>query len=270
MSWTESEIPTTGPRVALLGPVTIDGISITKSQRALISALGVHQHSGANVDAIADVVWANRVPISARASVQNQVARLRNTFGPELIHTQRDRYRLGGTTDIAQFEMLLSPWLHRPLNNNAIPALTAALELWRGIPFEDIDEQVYAVVERTRLEHLRGLAVERLAIARLQQGQFTLTIGELLVRTTAAPFHERAWELLMIALYISERRTEALQSYTQFEEHLSTELAAKPSLVLRRLRETIALDEPLDVIESLRLCEQSVDSPRSLQALATA
>lgn len=270
MSWTQNRTHEEGPKIALLGPVTIDGVSITKSQRALISALAVHQNAGANADSVADIMWGNRVPISARASVQNQVARLRNTFGPELIHTQRDRYRLGGTTDIAQFEMLLSPWLHQPLSKKAIPLLTAALELWRGIPFENVDEHVYAVVERTRLEHLRGLAIERLAIARLLQGQFTLTIGELLVRTTAAPFHERAWELLMIALYVSGRRTEALHSYADFEEQLSTELAAKPSLVLRRLREVIALDEPLDVIESLRLCEQTVSAPRSLQELATA
>ena len=270
MSWKHDVSIRTGPEIALLGPVTIGGASITKSQRAVISALVLHQECGATADAIADFIWGSRVPSSARASVQNQIARLRNTFGAQMIHTQNDRYHLRGTTDITRFELKISPWLRQPLNKSAIPALTAALELWRGRPFEDIDENVHALVERTRVEHLRGLAVERLAIARLLQDQFTLTIGELLVRTRAAPFHERAWELLMIALYISGRRTEALQNYAEFENLLDTEFAAKPSLAIRRLRGVIALDETLDVIDSLRMSEQSVADHHSLHVLATA
>jgi len=270
MSVIGSQFNSTGAQVAVLGPATINQVAITKSQRVLVAALALDQRGGATTNTLADIVWDSQLPASARASIQNQVSRLRNAFDTDLIQTDGDRYFLNGTIDIHTFETSLQPWLDEPSAAQSIPALSAALSMWRGSPFEDIDGHILAIVERTRLEHLRGIAIEKLAIARLLQNQFSVTIGELLVRTATTPFHERSWELLMVALYLSGRRTEALSNYAKFEQVLSAELGAEPSTVIKRLRAVMALDQPLDVSEALRVPSPAVTEPLPLRVLATA
>jgi len=255
-------------KITVLGPVTIDSATVTPRQRALIAALVLNNANGATTDALADAIWGRRTPESARASIQNQVARLRNTFGADLIKTREDRYFVAATTDADQFETLITPWLNQPPSGRAVPVLGSALDLWRGTPFEDIHDHFAASIERARLEHIRGLAIESYTLALLTQGQLGNAIGELSVRTVAAPFHERAWGLLMISLYESGRRTEALQAYGRFADLLHAELAAEPSAALKRLRQAVALDEPLDVRESLDV--RATATSRPLIALATA
>jgi DNA-binding SARP family transcriptional activator len=243
--------------VAALGPLTIDGQSVTPGQRSLVAALVLHQRSGATAEALTDAIWGKSPPSSARASIQNQIARLRGSFDINLITTRHGRYHLNAITDIARFQHLISPWMSTEPDALAAAELQAALDLWRGLPFEDLTENRAAEIERTRLEHLRGLVIERLAISRLIAGQYAEAIGELSVRTSTEPFHERAWELLVVALFLTGRRTEALTRYATFETILRDGLSAEPSTALKRLRGTVAVDGPLDMDEALRTRQAS-------------
>ena len=59
-------------------------------------------------------------------------------------------------------------------------------------------------------------------------------------RTTADPFHDRAWELLLIALYLANRRTEALATYAEYARFLGEQFAVAPSSSMRDLRRIVA------------------------------
>ena len=247
------------PEVRVFGPVVVGERSVTPRQRALLSALALHHEQGATVETVADAVWAGRPPASARASIQNHVARLRAEFGPHLIVTSGNRYHLDSDLDVARFEALGTLWLTRVPTVAAVADLDEALGLWRGAPYEVLVEHGPADVERTRLEHLRGQLDERLAIAHMLTGDHTRAIAGLTVRTRVAPFHERAWELLIAALFHSGRRTEALAAYEQFRQLVRAELSTEPSASTRRLRDAVEAADPLAGHDVMRLPASTSD-----------
>jgi DNA-binding SARP family transcriptional activator len=85
--------------VTVLGPVTIDGVAVTRRQQIVLAALASFGDDGAGTDRLIEAVWPDAIPRSARASLQNQVARLRAGFGADAIETIDDGYRLRRSTD---------------------------------------------------------------------------------------------------------------------------------------------------------------------------
>lgn len=117
--------------------------------------------------ALVDAMWCDRAPTSARKSAQNQIARLRQTFGADLIVTEGDRYQLTALTDVA----VIDETAHRfdPLSASIddITAVVGILATWRGEPFADLTECPYADAERARLDMVQARLVEALSLARL-------------------------------------------------------------------------------------------------------
>ena len=236
-------------RVTVLGPVTLDGEAVTRGQRAVVAALILHGGDGATLDDLIDAVWPSGGPAAARASVQNQIARLRSTFGPDVVTHRSGRYRFCGATDVARFEALASPWIDRPPCPESIDDLVAALALWRDMPYGVLTDHDAASVERVRLEHLRAAAIETLAMSLMAANRLVDAVGTLMARTTADPFHDRAWELLLIALYLANRRTEALATYAEYARFLDEQFAVEPSSRMRDLRRTVADELPLSLAD---------------------
>ncbi|MEO1056102.1 MAG: BTAD domain-containing putative transcriptional regulator [Actinomycetota bacterium] len=232
------------PDVSVLGTARVHGAPVTAGQRALVAALVLHRHDGASTDTLIDAIWPHGAPNSARASVQNQVARLRRVLGAGSIVYADGRYRLAGTTDVDRMEHAVEQ-LSQPGGAASTPVIAAALDLWRGVAFEDLPDDHHAQVARVALEQQRSALVERLAAEWLRAGRTADTTTLLRVRTAEAPFHERAWELLITALYECDRRTEALATYMEFETLLAERLGTTPSQRVRALRSTIADERPL-------------------------
>ncbi len=232
------------PDVAVLGAVRVHGAPVTAGQRALVAALVLHRHDGASTETLIDAIWPHGAPNSARASVQNQVARVRRVLGAGSIIHADGRYRLAGTTDVDRMEHAVEQ-LNQPTGAASTQVIAAALDLWRGVAYEDLPDDHYAQVERVALEQQRSALIERLASEWLRAGHTTNTTTLLRVRVAAAPFHERAWELLITALYESDRRTEALATYMEFETLLADRLGTTPSQRVRALRAAIADERPL-------------------------
>ena len=88
------------PDVAVLGSARVHGSAVTPGQRALVAALVLHRRDGATTDALIDAVWPHGAPNSGRASVQNQIARLRRRLGLRSITHIDGRYQLAGSTDV--------------------------------------------------------------------------------------------------------------------------------------------------------------------------
>lgn len=199
------------------------------------------------MDVLVDAVWPGSPPPSARQSIQNQIGRLRHTFGSGLIVTSADRYRLGWATDVEAID-LVAPLCGAMLTHVEASRVAAVLTSWTGEPYADLPDHASAQAERARLDHVRSRLVEALAIHHLTDptGDPHVAIVDLTVRTATDPLHEQAWELLVAALHLVGRRTEALGTYARFAQVLDEQIGAAPSRRFEQLRAAVDADRPLD------------------------
>lgn len=232
--------------VGVLGPVRVGGTAPSRRQRSILAALALHGGATSR-DRLIDAVWAGQAPRSARQSLQNQIARLRATFGDDLIVTEPGGYRLGWTCDVASFESLIGPHLGRAPSHAAVEPLTAALALWRGTPFADLDDVPGLDAARARLEEMFASGAEQLAACRLRRGADPAILGELHSLVAEEPYRERRWALLMTALHRAGRSAEAIDAFDRMAAVLDTDLRARPSNAIRRLRDAIGAHDVLDL-----------------------
>jgi DNA-binding SARP family transcriptional activator len=254
--------------VLVMGPTLIEGECVTPGQRSLLAVLALHAVDGAAIDVLADGVWGWRPPASARSSLQNQITRLRRSFGSDLIVCTQGRYRLDARTDRDRFVELVTPWLSRRPSVALIAPVTAALALWRGTPFHDVPDHQDADIERARLEQLRGAAVELLAIARITDGQLDTAIAELSIAAEADPYRERIWELLLVTLHLAGRRPEALAARHRYMDRLRLGLSAEPSRSFMHLVSMIEQDAVIDLAEYINSTVAGEAAPRQSRACA--
>ena len=238
----------------VLGPLDIRGTTVApRKQRLLLAALLARRGGWVSTGHLVDVLWEDDPPRSAMANMQTYVWELRRRLPPTRLgrpRVQRDRegYRIpleDGELDAGAFEDLAAR------GRRAIAAgdtgrgaglLSAALELWRGEPFEDVADAVPAAV--TRLREQRLLAGEDLLDARLRLGEHREAVDELYRLTEADPLRERPWTQLMLALYRCGRRAEALHTYHRLYRLLDTEYGIPPGAPVRELHEAILADDP--------------------------
>lgn len=236
-----------GGRVEVLGRTTVGGEEVTGRQRAILAALAFH-HRGATTGTLIDAVWGDEPPRAARQSLHNQITRLRRRFGPDLVHTELDCYRLGQEPDVVRFERLAAPWAHGPVGADAVAPLRGALELWRGTPYLDLPDHHHAVApERVRLAELRSRSMERLALSLLATGDPRTAAVELRRLLDDEPYREDTWALLMVALHRDGRRAEALATYDEVADRLEQEMGVRPGASLQRLAAEVATDGAIDL-----------------------
>jgi DNA-binding SARP family transcriptional activator len=227
-------------RVTVTGAVGIDGERLTGRQRSIVAALALHGDDGCTTDVLIDAVWAGEAPKAARQSLQNQITRLRRRFGPELIETDHDGYRLRVETDLDVFERRLAGLLDAAADPATIGDLEAGLAEWRGVPYDDLAEYVPAEAERNRLVDLHARAQEQLIVARMADGDHDRAASALAALVIEAPYRERRWRLLVLANHLAGRHADALASYDRAVVRFADDLRARPSAVLTSMRDRIA------------------------------
>lgn len=254
--------------VRTIGTVTIDGHGVTKSQRPLVSVLALSRRDGATIDAMVDAMWRHQAPTTAKNSIQNQIARLRHSFGGNLIVTSGDRYQLIATTDIDHIDRAAALCDRARLAPDDVQEIADLLDGWNGEPYADLPDYPKAQAERARLHHVQSRLVETLAMSRLIDpvGDHETAIMDLTVRTSTNPLHEQAWELLVAALHLSGRRTEALGTYARFSDVLDQQVGAAPSRRFQHLRGVVDADQPIDPMAVLS--PTGVVAPVPLRATA--
>ena len=122
--------------------------------------------------------------------------------------------------------------------------LRAALALWRGRPYADLDHIPGLEAEVRRLEELRLIAVELRIDADLATGRHEAVIGELEALAAEHPLREGFRARHMLALYRAGRQAEALRAYQRTREVLADELGIDPSPELQQLEERILSHDP--------------------------
>ena len=259
-------------RVGILGAAEarLDGAPVDlgpRKQRALVAALALHGGRPVPPDTLVDLLWGDAPPAAVTATLQGYVARLRRALEPDraprtpsqVLVTEGSGYALAlgeDALDAARFEALVGS-VHQRLGAGGIttaPAspdleadfadLNAALSLWRGVPYAELEDAPAAQAERARLEELRVIALEDRAVAALGLGRHAMVAGELEVLTSTYPLRERLWGLRALALTRAGRQADALEVLRQVRDLLTEELGLEPGAELRALQASLLQQDP--------------------------
>ena len=252
-------------RVSVLGPLAVEAdgreVHVAGShRRRLLALLASRPGRMVSVDAIVDALWGEDPPPTAAKTVQTHVVRLRRSLtaaDAELIETVRGGYRLAvdpAAVDAVRFERLAADGrreLARGAAGSAAAMLGEALGLWRGPAYGEFGDAEFAAAERVRLDELRLRAMEDLAEAQLASGAAAVPIPELERLVVEEPGRERAWALLMRALYAAGRQHHALVTYQRARRTLAESFGLEPGPELRALERQI-LDQDPELIVATR------------------
>lgn len=249
--------------VYLLGPIEIvhDGQPIPLSgrrQRALVAALASEVGKVVSTGRLIDALWGEQPPASARAKLQGCVSDVRKVLAHLTPETMRARWPLmtrepgyllsaeGVVVDLLQYLSLLHLAGHE-LDAGEVAAasehLGEALRLWRGPAYADARTPVLSAMA-VAIEGGRLLAIERKAECDLRLGRYDMVINEGGLVLAAHQAREGMRAAVMLALYRSGCRAEALELYRMGRRLLREQLGIEPGPVLRRLHEFILCDDP--------------------------
>ena len=238
----------------MLGPLraVVDGTPLAlaaEKHRVLLAALLLRANQVVPVSELLDHLWADAPPPGARAAVHTYVHRLRRSFGRlDVIVTSGDGYIINvppAALDVHQFRALLDRADKAALQADAAleaSSLRTALALWRGRALADVSSpSLHAYALAMDEERLR--VTERCVEVELARGRHADVISELRGLTAEHPMRERYWQQLMLALYRSGRRADALQAFRTIDRKLRDELGIEPGDGLRELHQAVLIGE---------------------------
>jgi len=238
--------------IAVLGPLEVEGQSngLSPRDRVVLSALVVRGRDPSSTEALADVLWGDDLPASWAKVVHGCIARLRKRLGAAAIESGAAGYRLRVTeteVDSRRFEWLFER--ARVALAGGDPERTShlvreALDLWRGQALSDLEEWEPGRVEAARLDGLRMDADELCIEAATRAGRARDVLDGARALVAEAPFRERRWALLAIALHQAGRQAEALAALKRARTMLVDELGLDPGRQLVELEEQLLRQDP--------------------------
>lgn len=238
---------------ALLGPVEVDGpdgpVALGGPRgQSVLAALLLNANRVVSLDALADAVWGEQAPASARAQVQNRVSALRKALDAacpagELIVTEGSGYSIRVEDDWLDVDRFGHAVVDAEALAPADPVLAAArlamgLALWRG-PALDGLLTPYLRSAAQHLEERRMAALGKRIQLDLDLGRHADLVPELTRLTSLHPFREDLCGLLMLALYRTGRQAAALEAFRGMRLALDEQLGVAPGAELRQLHEAI-------------------------------
>jgi DNA-binding SARP family transcriptional activator len=149
-----------------------------------------------------------------------------------------------GELDADDFTVLVEQgkrFLYSGCYESATRALRSAIGLWRGSAFGQSESAVISAYA-TLLDEARLECTELLMESELQCGRHGRIIGELRALITQHPLREKLPQQLMLALYRSDRRADALEVYRVARQRLNNEVGIDPCRALQDLHQSILHD----------------------------
>ena len=244
-------------RFGLLGPVLVEGdgspIEITSAMaRAVLAVLLLNANTVVPESQLIGALWGETPPASATASLRNHLMRLRRQLGEEggaRIRAVVPGYLFRvepGELDLDSFAELSAAGRRAAQGGQWTKAsedLAAALSLWRGAPLADVSGPQQDVRIQSLLE-ARLQAFEGRIEADLELGRHAELVDELRGLIADQPRHEAFHGQLMLALYRTDRRDEALEAFESLRRTLVDELGVEPSPSLQQLHRRILDGDP--------------------------
>jgi DNA-binding SARP family transcriptional activator len=218
--------------------------------RQLLALLLINANRAVGIDHLIDELWST-APRSALANLRTYVADLRriSTIGAAL-DTRPNGYLLrvpDDAVDLAEYERLVSAGLaalDRDQIDTAVEHLIRAERLWRGPAFAGLrgSPSLDAVAQST--ESLRLSAIESLAEARLRRGADRALVPDLRRHLATHPLRERAWMILIRALYAAGDIAAALDAFRSARAKLVSMLGVEPGPELHALNVAVLRRDP--------------------------
>ncbi|MGH9280785.1 MAG: EAL domain-containing protein [Acidimicrobiales bacterium] len=251
--------------VRVLGPfeVALAGRTIrigSPKQRAVLALLALQAGKVVTAETLCDLIWEETQPASPSAILQSLISRLRAALagasggpadaGRDVLRTREPGWALDidpGAVDAIRFQDLTARARQRRGRGESAAAaadLAEAVGLWRGAALVDVVEAGYLAAQATHLNEARLDAVEDLAAAELEIARAADALARLEPHVEANPLRERAWGLLMMALYRLGRQAAALRAFQQVRAILSEELGIEPSPELKEIEQRILRQDP--------------------------
>jgi DNA-binding SARP family transcriptional activator/tetratricopeptide (TPR) repeat protein len=233
----------------VLGPVAArlhDGwLGGPPQQRLVLGVLALQAGQVVPTGELVDAVWEERPPRSARASLQALVTRLRQLLTEVpggRVERHGDGYRLRvrpGTVDVQRFRLLAQAGREAADSRAALVAFDQALALWRGPALADVPGTAKVEAIQAQLAEERLLVRQHRLTALLDLGRDQEAAGELAGLLAEHPLAERLAGMLMVALYRSGRRGDALRAFREIRERLAGQLGVEPGPDLQRLHQQV-------------------------------
>ncbi|WP_327373651.1 tetratricopeptide repeat protein [Streptomyces sp. NBC_01216] len=234
-------------------------------QQAMLAVLLLRPGHAASATDLIAALWGEEPPNAATTTVRTYAWRWRKVLdsgekdqdgdgsgadrpAPSVLVSMGDGYRLvlpKLAVDAAEAESLAGE-AERTARTDPLRArnlLNQALELWQGEPLAGIPGP-FAERHRQRLEELRLTLLEERIGLDLALGRYARCIPELTALTTEHPLHERAYGLLMRALYQAGRQADALAVYRGVRQLFLAELGVAPGTELEQLHRGILEGDP--------------------------
>ncbi|MGP3931108.1 AfsR/SARP family transcriptional regulator [Nonomuraea sp. KM88] len=230
-----------GLRFGILGPLTVRASGrvvplAAEKPRQFLATLLLNPNRVVPLYTVIEILWRGQPPRSAIANIRTYASSLRTTLGGiDRIIGDSVGYRLRVSPhelDILTFTELtrqaeLSLERHRP--KVALELFRRADDLWRGSPLEDLSPHPQWAAQLQHLGEQRLALNESLAALELAAQMYASVIARARKCLGDHPFRERAWMLLILALYGEGRREEALAAYAECRQALREELGVEPN-----------------------------------------
>ncbi|MET8951058.1 AfsR/SARP family transcriptional regulator [Streptomyces sp. NPDC004393] len=226
--------------------------------RRVLATLLLRANKLVLTETLAEELWQHNPPPTAMATLQTYVYQLRKSLGADgrdregMIRTRTDPsgYVLNvdpEKVDLVRFRTLLGQGRraleeHRP--ERASDLLHRALSLWQGPVFGGVRSGPVLEGHAAYLEEERMNALELRIDADLRIGRHRELVSELKSLTVAHPLHEWFQSRLMIALHLSSRRGEALETFHRYRHVLQEELGLEPNHEIQQVQRDILNCEP--------------------------
>jgi DNA-binding SARP family transcriptional activator/tetratricopeptide (TPR) repeat protein len=230
----------------------------TRKQRALTAMLALVPGRVVSLDRLIEELWAGEPPAGATRTLQAYIAHLRKVLEPgrlprtppEVLLTREPGYLLAVAPEQVDLERFIA-WtdegrraLARGAPQEAAEGLDRALDLWHGDPLGEFADQGFAQPVVARLTELRVVALEDRFEARLALGAAAPSVPGLEALVEAHPYRERAWGLLVLALYRAGRQADALAALRRLRTRLADDLGLRPGPELQDLEQAVFDQSP--------------------------
>lgn len=242
---------------SVLGPLEISEsgqniVPTAAKPRQVLALLLLRRGTIVSPSEIMEELWAESPPNSALTTIQTYIYQLRKILvrhgAGDLLTTHPGGYSLEideTLLDLHGFEQAVREGralleAGKPLE--AADRLSDALTAWRGDPLAGVAQGGLLYSYTTWLQELRFRALEMRIQADLRAGRHQDLVSELQSLVLTYPLRENLHASLMIALYCSGRRSEALGKYQELRRKMIEEFGLEPSQPLREIHQDIISD----------------------------
>jgi predicted ATPase/DNA-binding SARP family transcriptional activator len=235
-------------RFEVLGPLRIcdtGGAALTPRHRTLLAVLLTARSRPMSTERLVAELWPESAPATAGPALQVYVSGLRKVVGDRLRTVDGGYLLEAPDVDAWQFETLLAA-------ADRLPALTAALALWRGPAFDGVAAGPAIAAAGARLAELLLAARREWAELTLAADGAAAALVELTGWVAEHPTAEPLIGQLMLALHRSGRTGEALAAFDRAGAALA-EFGTEPGAELVALAAAVRRHDPVLELPGSRL-----------------